>query len=47
MQETITALRTQCIAEIRQCASTAQLQDVKVRYLGKSGQITAERKKKK
>lgn len=41
MQEKITALRTQCIAEIRQCASTAQLQDVKVRYLGKSGQITA------
>lgn len=41
MQEKITALRADCTQEIEQCTTSLQLQEVKVKYMGKSGLITA------
>lgn len=41
MQEKITALRAECTQEIEQCTTSSQLQEVKVKYMGKSGLITA------
>ena len=41
MQEKITALRADCTQEIEQCTTALQLQEVKVKYMGKSGLITA------
>lgn len=41
MQEKITALRAECAQEIEQCTTSSQLQEVKVKYMGKSGLITA------
>lgn len=40
MQQKIDAIRSQCISDIEQCTNLQQLQNVRVKYLGKSGELT-------
>ena len=36
----ITEIRELCVAELTKCTSLSALQDLKVKYLGKSGELT-------